>query len=96
MPVSPAMTEALAAAVADLYEAAEGVLIDKIRRALAQGLDSPAWAELKLAAVGNLQAAIDEVIAALQTDASGAIHQALADAYDRGQQAAVARAMTSR
>ncbi|WP_282698232.1 phage minor capsid protein [Streptomyces sp. CC208A] len=90
MPVSPAMTETLAAAVADLYEAAEGVLIDRIRRALAQGLDSPAWAELKLAAVGNLQAAIDEVIAALRTDASGAIHQAIADSYDRGQQAAVA------
>ncbi|MFE6103192.1 phage minor capsid protein [Streptomyces laurentii] len=90
MPVSPAMTENLAAAVADLYEAAEGVLIDKIRRALAQGIDSPVWAELKLAAVGNLQAAVDEVIVALQADASGAIGQAVAEAYERGQQAAVA------
>jgi hypothetical protein len=84
------MAEDLAAAVADLYEAAEGVLIEKIRRALVEGIDSPVWVELKLAAVGNLQAAIDEVIAALQLDASGAIHQALAEAYDRGQQAAVA------
>ncbi|MFF9199968.1 phage minor capsid protein [Streptomyces sp. NPDC014779] len=90
MPVSPAMTEQLASAVADLYEAAEGVLIDKIRRALAEGLDSPAWVELKLAAVGSLQAAITEVITALQADASGAIGQAVAEAYDRGQQAAVA------
>ncbi|MGV9282125.1 phage minor capsid protein [Streptomyces sp. NPDC003730] len=90
MPVSPEMSEDLAAAVADLYEAAEGVLIGKIRRALAQGWDSPVWAELKLAAVGNLQTAITEVIAALQADASGAIGQALAEAYDRGQQAAVA------
>lgn len=90
MAVSPEMSEDLAAAVADLYEAAEGVLIDKIRRALMQGWDSPVWAELKLAAVGTLQAAIAEVIAALQTDASGAIGQALAEAYDRGQQAAVA------
>lgn len=90
MPVSPEMSEDLAAAVADLYEAAEGVLIDKIRRALTEGWDSPAWAELKLAAVGNLAAAVRDVIAALQADASGAIGQALAEAYDRGQQAAVA------
>ncbi|MFE0727938.1 phage minor capsid protein [Streptomyces antibioticus] len=90
MPVSPELAEGLAAAVADLYEAAEGVLIGKIRRALAEGIDSPVWVELKLAAVGNLQAAIAEVIAALQADASGAIGQALAEAYGRGQQAAVA------
>lgn len=90
MPVSPAMAEDLAAAVADLYEAAEGVLLQKLRHALAEGIDSPAWVELKLAAVGNLQAAIDEVLGALQTDASGAIHEALAEAYERGQQAAVA------
>lgn len=90
MPVSPAMAEDLAAAVADLYEAAEGVLLGKIRRALAEGIDSPAWVELKLAAVGNLQASINEVIAVLQADASGAVHQALAEAYERGQQAAVA------
>ncbi|MFL1904770.1 phage minor capsid protein [Streptomyces tauricus] len=90
MPVSPAMAEDLAIAVADLYEAAEGVLIEKITRALAEGLNSPAWAELKLAAVGNLQAAIDDILAALQLDAGGAVHQAVTEAYERGQQAAVA------
>ncbi|MDT0567910.1 phage minor capsid protein [Streptomyces sp. DSM 3412] len=90
MPVSPALAEDLAAAVADLYEAAEGVLLQKLRQALAEGIDSPVWVELKLASVGNLQAAVDEVLAALQADASGAIHEALAEAYERGQQAAVA------
>ncbi|MET8765477.1 phage minor capsid protein [Streptomyces sp. NPDC004658] len=90
MPVSPALAEDLAAAVADLYEAAEGVLIERIRQALAEGIDSPAWVQLKLAALGNLQTAIEAVIAALQADATGAIHQAVAEAYDRGQQAAVA------
>jgi hypothetical protein len=84
------MSADLAAAVADLYEAAEGVLIGRIRQALAEGIDSPLWAELKLAALGNLQTAVDEVIAALQLDASGAVHQAMAEAYERGQQAAVA------
>ncbi|MFF5984414.1 phage minor capsid protein [Streptomyces olindensis] len=90
MPVSPALAEDLAAAVADLYEAAEGVLLEKLRKALAAGIDSPAWVVQKLASVGNLQAAIEEVLAALHLDASGAIHEALSEAYERGQQAAVA------
>lgn len=90
MPVSPALTEDLAAAVAVLYESAEGILIDRIRAALAEGIDSPLWVQLKLAALGNLQSAIQTVIDALAYDASGAIHEAVAEAYDRGQQAAVA------
>ncbi|MFJ2392845.1 phage minor capsid protein [Streptomyces sp. NPDC087843] len=89
MPVSPDMAEDLAAAVSTLYEQVELALIEKVTRALAEGIDSPLWAELKLAALGNLRSAIDEIIAVLQTDASGAIHQAVAEAYDRGQQAAV-------
>ncbi|MFE0036828.1 phage minor capsid protein [Streptomyces sp. NPDC059015] len=90
MAISPATAEDLARAVAMLYEQAELTLIEKLRAALAEGIDSPRWAELKLAALGDLQAAIIEVIAALETDASGAIHQAVSEAYDRGQQAAVA------
>lgn len=90
MPVSPDMAEDLAAAVATLYEEAELALIDKVTRALAEGLDSPLWADLKLAAIGRLRTAIEEIITALQANATGAIHQAVADAYNRGTQAAVA------
>ncbi|MFF8679501.1 phage minor capsid protein [Streptomyces sp. NPDC015237] len=90
MPVSPDMAEDLASAVASLYEQAELALIEKVTRALAEGLDSPLWVELKLAAIGNLRSAIEEIIAVLQVDASGAMQQALAEAYDRGQQAAIA------
>lgn len=89
MPVSPDMAEDLASAISVLYENAELALIEKVTKALAEGLDSPLWAELKLAAIGNLQAAIVEIIAALQANASGAIGQAMAEAYDRGQQAAI-------
>ncbi|MGW6455516.1 phage minor capsid protein [Streptomyces sp. NPDC055078] len=89
MPVSPDMAEDLATAVARLYEQAELALIEKITQALAEGLESPHWVELKLGALGNLQAAIQEIITALQVDATGAIHQAVAEAYDRGQQAAI-------
>lgn len=90
MPVSPDMAEDLAAAVSTLYEQAELALIEKVTRALAEGLDSPLWVELKLRAIGSLRTAIEDIIAALATDAAGAIHQAVAEAYGRGTQAAVA------
>lgn len=90
MPVSPDMAEDLAAAVSTLYEEAELALIEKVTRALAEGLNSPLWAELKLASIGHLRTAIEEIIAALQADATGAIRQAVTEAYDRGSQAAVA------
>jgi len=90
MPVSPDMAEDLAAAVSTLYEQAELALIEKIATALAAGLDSPLWASLKLNAVGSLRTAIEDIITALQTDASGAIHRAVSEAYGRGTQAAVA------
>lgn len=90
MPVSPDMAEDLASAVSTLYEQAELALIEKVTRALAEGLDSPLWVELRLRALGGLRTAIEDIIAALQLDAAGAIHQAVAEAYDRGAQAAVA------
>ncbi|NUS78472.1 MAG: capsid protein [Streptomyces sp.] len=89
MAVSPDMAEDLAAAVSTLYEQAELALIEKVTRALAEGLDSPLWADLKLAAIGHLRTAIEDIIAALQANAAGAIHQAVAEAYNRGAQAAV-------
>lgn len=90
MPVSPDMAEDLARAVAVLYEEAELVLLERIRTALAQGMESPLWAELKLRALGDLQAAIQAVIDALAADATAATAEAVAEAYTRGQQAAVA------
>ncbi|MEU1141789.1 phage minor capsid protein [Streptomyces sp. NPDC005885] len=90
MPVSPDMAEDLAAAVSTLYEQAELALIEKVTRALAEGLDSPLWVQLKLHAIGGLRTAIEDIIAALQASATGAIHQAVSEAYNRGSQAAVA------
>lgn len=89
MPVSPDMAEDLAAAVSSLYEQAELALIERVTAALAEGLDSPLWAELRIAAIGHLRTAIEDIIAALQASSGPAIHQALAEAYERGAQAAV-------
>lgn len=90
MPVSPAMAEDLAAAITMLYEDAELALIGILRDALAKGIDSPRWAELKLRSIGDLRQAVETVANALQDDANGAVAEALATAYGRGRQAAVA------
>ncbi|MDI9885323.1 capsid protein [Streptomyces sp. HNM0645] len=90
MPVSPAMAEDLAHAVAKLYEDAELAILEKLRAALLDGIDSPLWAEIKLRSIGDLRQAVEEVTDALQQDANGAVGRALAEAYGRGRQAAVA------
>ncbi|WP_251020094.1 phage minor capsid protein [Streptomyces sp. ISL-98] len=84
------MAEDLAAKVRELYEDAEYALLGHLTRALAEDIDSPRWAELKLAAVGNLREAVETIAEALQQDANGAIAEALIEAYGRGRQAAVA------
>ncbi|MGW0933324.1 phage minor capsid protein [Streptomyces sp. NPDC002644] len=90
MPVSPAMAEDLAAAVAELYDNASLAILEMLRRALAEGIDSPLWLELKARSIGDLREAVEEVIEALRGTASAAVAQALTQAYTIGQQAAVA------
>lgn len=90
MPVSPAMAEDLAGAVRALYDDAELAVIELLRDALAEGIDSPLWAEIKLRSIGDLREAVERVTDALQRDADGAVREALTVAYGRGRQAAVA------
>ncbi|WAL93991.1 phage minor capsid protein [Streptomyces sp. Je 1-369] len=90
MPVSPAMAEDLASEVVRLYEDAEGALLERLAKALEADLESPRWAELKLAAIGNLRTAVEAVTEALQADTDGKVREALVEAYNRGRQAAVA------
>lgn len=90
MPTSPADAEDLARAVAAIYDDAEHALLGILARALAEGIESPKWAELKLAAVGDVRRAVEQVTDALQTDATGAIGRAVAEAYRRGGQSAIA------
>jgi Phage minor capsid protein 2 len=90
VPTSPADGEDLARAVARIYEDAERALLGILAQALAEGIDSPRWAELKLAAIGNVRTALEHVTDALQTDADGAIRRAITEAYERGTQSAIA------
>jgi hypothetical protein len=84
------MAEDLARAVTVLYEDAELAILDKLRAALEQGIDSPLWAEIKLRSIGDLRQAVEQITEALQNDVSGALAAALTEAYGRGRQAAVA------
>jgi hypothetical protein len=84
------MAEDLAAAITMLYEDAELSIIERLTKALAQGIDSPLWAEIKLRSIGDLREAVEQIADALQQDANGAVARALAEAYGRGRQAAVA------
>lgn len=90
MPVSPAMAEDLATEVRRLYDDAEGALLERLAAALEADIDSPLWAQLKAASIGDLRQAIERVADALQQDADGAVRAALVTAYNRGRQAAVA------
>jgi hypothetical protein len=93
MPVSPADGEDLARAVGAIYRDAEAALLEILARALREGIDSPRWAELKLRAIGDVRRAVEQVTDALQHDASGAIGQAIHDAYQRGDRSAIADLM---
>ncbi|MFE2019878.1 phage minor capsid protein [Streptomyces sp. NPDC059499] len=90
MPVSPAMAEDLATEVRRLYDDAEVALLERIAAALEADIDSPLWAELKAASIGDLRQAVETIADALQQDTNGAVREALVTAYNRGRQAAVA------
>lgn len=89
MPVSPAMAEDLATEVGRLYQDAEAALLERLAAALEADIESPRWAELKLASIGNLRTAVETIADALQRDTDGAVRRALIEAYNRGRQAAV-------
>ncbi|CCK30380.1 hypothetical protein BN159_6001 [Streptomyces davaonensis JCM 4913] len=84
------MAEDLARAVVRLYEDAEASLLERLATDLAADIDSPRWAELKFAAVGDLRRAVETISTALERDTTGAVSEALIEVYNRGRQAAIA------
>jgi hypothetical protein len=80
------MAEDLSAEVAKLYEDAESSLLERLATALEADIESPRWAEPKLAAINNLRTAVEDVANALQRDTDGAVRRALIEAYNRGRE----------
>jgi hypothetical protein len=84
------MAERLAREVTGYYAEAERLLIERIARRLAAGVESPRWAELKLAQLQEYQRQAQALLADLERKAATGATTALTEAYERGGMAAVA------
>lgn len=84
MPVSPADAEKLAAAVVEMYQEAERVMIERIAKNLARGLDGPEWAVAKRMQLQAFKRQIQELVEDLRVEATEGIKTALTEAYEKG------------
>lgn len=96
MSVSPAMAEGLAETLRTLYGDAEVILLARIARALAQGLDAPDWTERKLAELQLVMARARGDLERLTPRAVDEIVQSILTAWNRGAATATADAQTPR
>lgn len=69
----------------DLYEDAERVILERISRSMAAGIDAPDWATAKLLELQLVQARLRKDLGVLGGKASAEISSAVGDAYNRGQ-----------
>jgi len=84
MPVSPELATGLAAGVVEHYTEAERVLLERIAKALAKGIDGPAWAEQKLLEVQLIQARAKVLLTQLEQAAGQSVAYAILTAWNRG------------
>lgn len=84
MPLSPEYTAGLADTLVGLYQDAEQILLKRIARALAQGIDSPRWADEKLLQIQLLQAQAVRQVATLSGRSAEEVAAAIVQAYNRG------------
>ena len=89
MAVSPAYAEGLAEPILALYSDAEQAMLERIGRALAQGIEAPEWAERKLIELQLIMARIRGDLDQLSGRSAEEIALALTKAYNRGQAGAV-------
>ncbi len=89
MPVSPELAAGLARATADRYAELERELLALLADRLGRGLDSPRWAQAKLAGVRETTAAARALLDRAESDVTGEVRAAIAEAFDRGGSAAL-------
>lgn len=88
MPVSSTLADGLTATVTEHYAEAERVLLVRMAKSLAKGIDNPGWAQAKLIEVHSIQSRAKTLLAQLGGDAEKAITEALNTAALRGAAAA--------
>lgn len=90
MAIHPGMVEDLATGTRNLYAEAEERLLGIIARQLADGFDSPQWAERKLGAVQALRRSAQTVVDSLEQAVTADVFDVTAQAYNVGHRAGVA------
>ena len=89
MPVGRTTAELLARTVADQVAEGERLMLARIARNLAKGIEGPHWAQQKLAELRGFQAENRALVADLRTDLQSGVRTTMADAYKLGGAAAV-------
>ncbi|XVU25799.1 phage minor capsid protein [Actinoplanes sp. CA-054009] len=84
MPVDADQIAQIVRATVDLYRIAEASLVRKVTDLLAEDIDSEAWPVTRLAALGRLRAAAQDIADQLNGAAPQAIREAVAEGYRRG------------
>lgn len=84
MPIRPDDAAILAKGVRQTFADAEILLLQKLSRALAAGVDEPTWVQDKLLGVQNVRQQVDGIIRDLDNAVPGAVERATNLAYNRG------------
>lgn len=84
MAISPNQQEKLAIALRRLYAEAETVILEKIAKRIAGGIDEPGWQEKKLAQIRKQREEIERVIRGLQNKAPGLVENVIQQAFVAG------------
>lgn len=82
--ISPNQMESLATEIRRLYSDAEVEILALIAERLAAGIESPRWAELKLAELRRLIELIDKILGKLAADVPVTLEEILAQTYAAG------------
>lgn len=84
MAIRPDDAAVLAKEIRELFSEAETLLLQRIARRLANGLEEPGWAEAKLLTIQALQREATAILADLDKGLPGAVERAMGLAYNRG------------
>lgn len=87
MPVSPDMAEQLAKELAATYAEAERRMLEVVARRLERGIDTPGWADAKLAQTTALRRELERIVADLADLTAEQVTAAINRAYAIGQAA---------
>jgi minor capsid protein 2 len=90
MPVSPSLAENLASDLLEAYTGAEVRVIELVAKFVAKGLDSPDWADEKLADISRLRRLLQVISGDLSATALGLTTDAINAAWQAGDDATLA------